>query len=163
MGMFFELWLRMCVKVYFGWIDCFLFGLKENNVVCYFNCVEFMDDIVMVFCLVDVLFECEGNIDFEIIGCNIFVWVECFDVFNKNVFGLMLKIVLNVICDGKFIVVLENNGVINGVVMCVLLLGCLLLLINLIVFIVEVVLVFSLMYKFDLVVVGVVVVVWVVL
>lgn len=162
MGMFFEFWLCSCVKVYFGWIDCFLSGLKENNVVCYFNCVEFIDDILMVLCLVDVLLECEGKIELDLIGCNIFDWVLCFDVFNKNVLGLILKIVFNVICDGKFVVELENNGVINGVVMCVLLLGCLFLVCDVDFFIDDVVLVLSLIYKFDLVVVGVVVIVWVI-
>lgn len=160
MGMFFEFWLRSRVKVYFGWIDRFFFGLKENNAVCYFNRVEFIDDISMALCLADALLEREGKIDSDLIGRNIFDWALRFDVFNKNVLGSISKIAFNVIRDGKFVVELENNGVINGVAMRVSLLGCLFSARDVDFFIDDVALAFSSIYKFDLAVVGAVVIVW---
>ena len=126
MGMPSELWPRSRVKAYFGWIDRFLPGPKENNAACYFNRAEFTDDTSMALCLADALLEREGKIDPDLIGRNILDWALRFDAFNKNVLGPTSKIALNAIRDGKPVAELENNGVTNGAAMRVSPLGCLL-------------------------------------
>ena len=160
MGMPSELWPRSRVKSYFGWIDSFLPGPKENNAACYFNTAEFTDDTSMALALADAIIECHGKIEPEIIGRNIMRWAEKFDAFNKNVLGPTSKIALNAIRQGTPIAELENNGVTNGAAMRVSPLGCLLPTRSLDDFIDQITIASSPTHKSDVAIAGAVAVAW---
>ncbi|WP_338629105.1 ADP-ribosylglycohydrolase family protein [Yersinia intermedia] len=160
MGMPSELWPRSRVKSYFGWIDHFLPGPKENNAACYFNTAEFTDDTSMALALADAIIECDGNIEPTIISRNIMRWAENFDAFNKNVLGPTSKIALKAIKQGTPISELENNGVTNGAAMRVSPLGCLLPTRSLDDFIDQVTMASSPTHKSDVAIAGAVTVAW---
>ncbi|WP_211959070.1 ADP-ribosylglycohydrolase family protein [Budvicia diplopodorum] len=160
MGMPSELWPRSRVKSYFGWIDRFLPGPKENNAACYFNTAEFTDDTSMALALADAIIECDGEIEPQVIGRNIMSWAEGFDAFNKNVLGPTSKIALNAIKQGTPISELENNGVTNGAAMRVSPLGCLLPTRSLDDFIAQVALASSPTHKSDVAIAGAVAIAW---
>ncbi|OCG10774.1 hypothetical protein A9G09_11715 [Gilliamella sp. wkB292] len=160
MGMPSELWPRTKVQSYFGWIDTFLPGPKENNAACYFNQAQFTDDTSMALALADAIIECNGQIEPNTIANNIMKWAQNFDAFNKNVLGPTSKIALNLISQGKSIDSLENNGTTNGAAMRVSPLGCLLPADNLDDFIEQITLASSPTHKSDIAIAGAVTIAW---
>lgn len=160
MGMPSELWSRTKVQAYFGWIDTFLPGPKENNAACYFKQAEFTDDTSMALALADAIIECKGEISPTIIARNIMKWAQEFDAFNKNVLGPTSKIALNEIMKGRSIESLENNGTTNGAAMRVSPLGCLLTTKNLDHFIEQITLASSPTHKSDIAISGAVAIAW---
>lgn len=160
MGMPSELWPKTKVKQYFGWIDQFLDGPKENTAACYFSKGLFTDDTAMALAIADAIIENNGKICADTIGQHILRWAQSFDAFNKNILGPSSKQALTDLSHGKPIEAMENNGLTNGAAMRVSPLGCLLTTANHQDFIAQIRLASSPTHKSDIAVAGAVSIAW---
>lgn len=160
MGMPSELWPQLKVQQFFGWIDQFLDGPKENTAACYFTRAQFTDDTSMALAIADAIIEKNGKICANAIGQHILAWAQNFDAFNKNILGPTSKQALTDLSNGKSIEDLDNNGLTNGAAMRASPLGCLLPTADIQSFIEQVSLASSPTHKADVAVAGAVCVAW---
>ena len=124
-GMPSELWSKRKVQQYFGWIDAFLDGPKENIAASEFSKGQFTDDTSQAIALMDAIIENDGTIDPESIASHIMVWARRIDAFNKNILGPTSKASLSAIEQGIPVEQIESNGVTNGASMRISPVGCL--------------------------------------
>lgn len=160
MGMPSELWPQKRVQQFFGWIDTFLDGPKENSAACYFTKAQFTDDTSMALAIIEAVIEHNGAICAKAIGQNILSWAQNFDAFNKNILGPTSKQALTQLLEGKPIECLDNNGVTNGAAMRASPLGCLLITDDIQDFIEQISIASSPTHKSDIAIAGAVCIAW---
>ena len=124
-GMPSELWSKREIQQYFGWINTFLDGPKENIAASEFSKGQFTDDTSQAIALMDAIIENDGNINPESIAFHIMAWALRIDAFNKNILGPTSKASLTAIEQGIPIEQVESNGVTNGAPMRISPVGCL--------------------------------------
>lgn len=125
MGMPSELWSKAKVMEFFGWIDDFLDGPKENIAASTFKRGQFTDDTAQAVALMDAIFEKEGQIDGKTIALHILKWAKKVRAFEENILGPTSKASLLAISQNTPIEEIESNGVTNGAAMRIAPIGCL--------------------------------------
>lgn len=126
MGMPSELWPKRRIINYFGWIERFLPGPKENIAACEFSAAEFTDDTHQCIALMDALNETNGVANPPIIARHILLWARRCQAFEKNILGPTSKASLLAFEQGQALDEIAANGVTNGSAMRVAPMGCLL-------------------------------------
>ncbi|MEN0615715.1 ADP-ribosylglycohydrolase family protein [Klebsiella indica] len=126
MGMPSELWAKRRIINYFGWIERFLPGPKENIAACEFNAAEFTDDTHQCIALMDALNENNGVTNPLLIARHILLWARGCQAFEKNILGPTSKASLIALEQGQLLDDIAANGVTNGAAMRVAPMGCLL-------------------------------------
>ncbi|WP_053956620.1 ADP-ribosylglycohydrolase family protein [Inediibacterium massiliense] len=125
MGMPSELWSRRKVKAYFGKIDGFLDGPKENEVACNFIKGQFTDDTSQALILLDSLFANHFKINVYDIAQRMLKWAEKENAFDNNILGPTSKEALLKFKEGKDASIITNNAQTNGAAMRIAPIGCL--------------------------------------
>lgn len=126
MGMPSELWSKRQIVEYFGWIDSFLPGPKENIAASEFQAGEFTDDTSQAVALMKAIDEAGGQINPLVIANHIMAWAKNINAFEKNILGPTSKATLTAIAQGVPLDEISANGVTNGAAMRVSPIGCLL-------------------------------------
>lgn len=125
LGMPSELWSRERVKNFFGYIDTFLDGPKENETALYFKAGQFTDDTSQALVLLDVLFENGFTHDEKNVANKLMAWAYRYDAFNKNILGPSSKAALTAIKDGQNPKPFTDKSLTNGAAMRIAPIGCL--------------------------------------
>lgn len=160
MGMPSELWPKRRIINYFGWIERFLPGPKENIAACEFSAAEFTDDTHQCIALMDALNETNGVTDPLAIARHILLWARDCQAFEKNILGPTSKASLLALEKGVALDEITANGVTNGAAMRVAPMGCLLPTRNKTFFIEQVRLSCLPTHKSDIAIAGAVVIAW---
>lgn len=125
MGMPSELWGRAKVKSYFGKIEGFLDGPKENAVACNYNKGQFTDDTGQAIVLLDSLESTNFKPSSVDIAKRLLKWAEDEKAFENNILGPTSKVALASFRDGIDAKKVTNKALSNGSAMRIAPIGCL--------------------------------------
>lgn len=125
MGMPSELWSRRKVKAYFGRIDTFLDGPRENEVARLYQKGQFTDDTAQALVLLDALIGKNFKVDEGTIAKKLLDWAERTEAFEKQILGPNSKAALMAIQKGEDPSPITSKAETNGAAMRIAPIGCL--------------------------------------
>lgn len=125
MGMPSELWSRRKVKEYFGKIEGFLDGPKENETAFNFVKGQFTDDTSQALIILDSLFENNFKVNPHDIANRMLEWAERENAFENNILGPTSKQALLKFKNGQDAANVTDNAQTNGAAMRIAPIGCL--------------------------------------
>lgn len=125
MGMPSELWGRDRVRRYFGKIEGFLDGPKENSVACNYKKGQFTDDTGQALVIVDSLSSTNFKPNSKNISEKLLEWAKKENAFENNILGPTSKVALANFRDGIDSKAVTDKALSNGSAMRIAPIGCL--------------------------------------
>ncbi|AZO96358.1 ADP-ribosylglycohydrolase family protein [Halocella sp. SP3-1] len=125
MGMPAELWGRNRVKAYFGKIEGFLDGPKENEVAFNYKRGQFTDDTGQALVLLDSIKNTDFKPSPQDIATRLLKWAEKESAFENNILGPTSKVALANFRDGLNAKKVTDQALSNGSAMRIAPIGCL--------------------------------------
>lgn len=125
MGMPSELWGRDRVRKYFGKIEGFLDGPKENSVACNYKKGQFTDDTGQALVILDSLSSTNFKPNSKDIAERLLEWAEKENAFENNILGPTSKVALANFRDGIDSKLVTDKALSNGSAMRIAPIGCL--------------------------------------
>ena len=117
LGMPAELWGKDKIQSYFGYIDQFLDGPKENSAACYFKKGQFTDDTAQALVIIDSLQQNDFIVSKQIIGRNLLAWAHTMQAFERNILGPSSKAALSLLQENKDPSAITSKALTNGAAM----------------------------------------------
>ncbi|MFS0782026.1 ADP-ribosylglycohydrolase family protein [Bacillus sp. 1P06AnD] len=125
MGMPSELWGRNRVRNYFGKIECFLDGPKENEVACNYTRGQFTDDTGQALVILDSLMATGFKPVPAHIAEKLLEWADKENAFENNILGPTSKVALQSFRENKDAKTFTDQALSNGSAMRIAPIGCL--------------------------------------
>lgn len=125
MGMPSELWGRKKVREYFGLIEGFLDGPKENDIACNYKKGQFTDDTGQALVLIESLAATKFKPSRQDIARRFLVWADENDAFENNILGPTSKLALEGFRKKEDVSPITDQALSNGSAMRIAPIGCL--------------------------------------